>query len=342
MHEYQKKRLTEFESRKWLILKDMFWVLREEIEPKTQPQNEEKQEQDPGLQMELSTILIIPRCGEESLKTFAALQTAKLARGCFGRLGEFAVFANHADERLGGAGEGAVAAVDKAEFAPKVDTFDGEQLHVAGFHIVLGKTVADDGEAGISGDETLDHADAGEFHGDVDARTIRAEEFIEHLASEAGAREDEGLLGEFGKCDLGAMRQGVFCADHETQAIFVNVVHLQIRRLDGQRDDADIRGAVLDALEDLVAEVAVDADVHQRVATLKFRKNIGEQIEASGFIGAEYDRALNNVAAVRNDLNGFIAHAKQLFGVLEKNFAGRSQLDGLGGTVQEPGFVGFV
>jgi hypothetical protein len=69
MHEYQKKRLTEFVSRKWLILKDMFWVLREEIEPKTQSPNEEKQEQDPGLQMELSTASIIPRRGEESRKT---------------------------------------------------------------------------------------------------------------------------------------------------------------------------------------------------------------------------------------------------------------------------------
>ena len=48
MHEYQKKRLTEFVSRKWLILKDMFWVLREETEPKTQSPNEEKQEQDPN------------------------------------------------------------------------------------------------------------------------------------------------------------------------------------------------------------------------------------------------------------------------------------------------------
>jgi hypothetical protein len=58
----KKKRLTEFVSRKWLILKDMFWVLREE-------KNEEKQEQDPGLQMELSTLSIIPGRGEESSKT---------------------------------------------------------------------------------------------------------------------------------------------------------------------------------------------------------------------------------------------------------------------------------
>jgi hypothetical protein len=137
------------------------------------------------------------------------------------------------------------------------------------------------------------------------------------------------------------MSQGVFRADHEAQAVFVNMVHLQIRGLDGQGDDADIHGAILDALEDFVAEIAVDADVHERVAALKFRKNIGEQVETSGFIGAEDDGALNDVATVGNDLNGFVAHAKEFFGVLEKNLAGGSQLDGLGGAVEEPGFVGL-
>ncbi len=261
--------------------------------------------------------------------------------GCFGGLGGFAVFADHADEGLGGAWEAAVAAVDEAEFAPEVDAFDGEQLHFASLHIVFCKTLADDGEAGIGGDETLDHADAGQFHGDVNARAIGAEELVKHLAGEAGAWEDERLLGDFGEGDLGAMSQGIFCADHEAQAIFVNVVHLQIGRLDGQSDDADIHGAILDALQDLVAEIAVNADVHQRIPALKFGKNIGEQVEASGFVGAEDDGALNDVAAVGDDLNGFVAHAKEFFGVLEKNLAGGSQLDGLGGAVEEPGFVGL-
>src|SRR5258708_18581900 len=116
-------------------------------------------------------------------------------------------------------------------------------------------------------------------------------------------------------------------------------MHLQIRRLDGQRDDAHVNRAVFDALQDLVTEVAVYADVHQRIAPLKFGKNIREQIEARGFIGAEDDRSLNHVAAVGNDLNGFVAHAQQFFRVLEKNFAGRSELDGFGGAVKEPGLV---
>ncbi len=137
------------------------------------------------------------------------------------------------------------------------------------------------------------------------------------------------------------MSQGVFRADHEAQAIFVDVVHLQIGRLDGKCDDADIHGAILDALEDFVAEIAVDADVHERVAALKFGKNIREQVEASGFIGTEDDGALDDVATVGNDLNGFVAHAKELFRVLEKHDAGGSEFDGLGGAVKEPGFVGL-
>src|SRR5712692_10752782 len=113
---------------------------------------------------------------------------AELTGGGFGaRLGGFAVIADDADERLGRTGEAAVAAVDEAELAPEVHAFDGEELHFAGLHIVLGKTLADDGDAGIGGYETLDHADTGQFHGDVNARAIGTEEFVKHLAGEAGA-----------------------------------------------------------------------------------------------------------------------------------------------------------
>src|SRR5713101_1028477 len=136
--------------------------------------------------------------------------------GCFGTwLGGFTVFADHADESLGGAREAAVTAVDEAEFAPEVHTFDGEQLHFAGFHIVLGKTLADDGDAGIGGDETLDHTNTGQFHGDVNARAVGTEEFVEHLTGETGARKNERLFGDFGECDLGAMSERVSRTDHK-------------------------------------------------------------------------------------------------------------------------------
>jgi len=40
----------------------------------------------------------------------------------------------------------AVAAVDEAELAPEVNTFNGKELYFAGLHIVFCKTLADDGE----------------------------------------------------------------------------------------------------------------------------------------------------------------------------------------------------
>jgi hypothetical protein len=268
---------------------------------------------------------------------------AELAGGGFGgRFGGFAMLTDNADEGLRSAGEAAVAAIDETEFAPKVHTFDGEQLDFAGFHVILRKTLTDDGNAGIGGDKALDHADAGQLHGDVNARAIGAEKLVEHLAGETSARENKRLLSDFGEGDLGAMSERVLGADHEAQAILINVVHFQVGRLDGQGDDADVDGAVLDALENFVAEVAIDADMHQRIAALKFCENVGEQIEAGRFIGAENDGALNHIAAVGNDLNGFVTQAEELFRVLEENFTGGSQLDRFGGTVKEAGFIGLL
>src|SRR5258708_6910952 len=145
---------------------------------------------------------------------------AELAGGGFGGggVGEFAMLANQGDERLGGAGEAAVAAVNESELAPEVDTFDGEKLHFAGFHIVLGKTLADDGDAGIGGDETLDHADTGQFHGDAQARAIGTEEFVEHLARKTSPRKNERLLRDLGQGDLGAMSERVSRANHKPKA----------------------------------------------------------------------------------------------------------------------------
>src|ERR1700757_4691275 len=111
----------------------------------------------------------------------------RLRRGVgFGR---FAEFADHVDEGLDGARQAAVATVDESEFAPEVDAFDGEKLHFTGFHLIAREAFADDGDADVGGDESFDHADAGKFHRDLQARPVRTEEFVEHLASVAGARE---------------------------------------------------------------------------------------------------------------------------------------------------------
>ena len=257
-----------------------------------------------------------------------------LGGGGFGGVGVFAMFADDADEGLGGARKAAVAAIDQAKFAPEIDAIDVEKFYLAGFHLIPGKTFADKGNTRVGGDETLDHADAGEFHGDVQARTIGAEKLVENLACEAGARQDHGLGRDFFQRDLRTIRKRVARAHHEAHPVAVDMVDLEVGRLGRQGHDANVDGAVFNALQNFVAEVAVDTDVHQRIAALEFRKNVGEKIEAGGFIGAEEHRTLHDVAAIGDDLDGFVAQAEQAFGVFEKDFARRRELNGLSRAIQ--------
>jgi len=264
-----------------------------------------------------------------------------LVGGCGGGVGEFFVFADDGDEGLGGAGKAAVAAVDETEFAPEVDAFDVEELYFAGFDLIASEAFADEGDAGVGGYEALDHANAGKLHGDAETGAVGAEKLVEDLAREAGARKDERLCGDFFERDLGAMRKRIASADHEAEAVAREVMDFKGRRLDGESDDADIHGAVFDALQDFVAEIAIDADMDLRIAALEFSEYIGQKIEASGFVGAENERTLHNVAAIGNDLNGFVAETKKALGVFEEDFAGRSQLDGFSGTVEEACAIGL-
>ncbi len=256
-----------------------------------------------------------------------------------GQVGEFFVFADDGDQGLGGTREAAVAAVDEAEFAPEVDAFYVEELYFSGFHLVAGEALADEGDSGVGSDEALDHADAGKLHGDANAGTIGTEKLVQNLAGEASARENQGLRGYFLESDLGTMSERIAAADHESQAVARDMVDFERRGLDRKCDDADVYGAVLDALENLVAEIAVDADVDLRITALKLGENIREKIEAGGFVGAEDERALHDIAAVGDDLNGFIAEAEKALGVLEKDFASGSELDGFGGAVEKSGAI---
>src|ERR1700687_756372 len=121
----------------------------------------------------------------------------------------FAEFADHVDEGLDGARQAAVAAINQPEFTPKVDAFDGEELHFAGLDLVAGEAFADDGDADVGGDESLDHADAGEFHGHLQPGTVRAKELVENLASVAGPRENKGGGGDLFERDVAALRESI-------------------------------------------------------------------------------------------------------------------------------------
>ena len=172
------------------------------------------------------------------------------------------MLADDGDQCLGGARKAAVAAVNEAEFAPEIDAFHVEELHFAGLYLVAGKTFADEGNTGVGADESLDHTDAGKLHGHAEARAIGAKQLVQDLAGEAGTRENQRLRSHFLERDLGAVSQRIAAADHETQAVARNVMNFESGRFDGEGHDADVDRTVFDALQDLVAEIAIDADVH--------------------------------------------------------------------------------
>src|ERR1700722_5160433 len=119
------------------------------------------------------------------------------------------------------------------------------------------------------------------------------------------------------------------------------MMHAQVWRLRGQRYDANVHATIFNALQDLVAEVTINADVDLRKSPLKFRKNIRQEIQAGRFVRAKKHRALHNVAAIGHNLDRLISQAQQAFSVIEEHFAGGRQLNGFRGTVEQLGAVGL-
>src|SRR5256885_10819328 len=52
-----------------------------------------------------------------------------------------------------------------------------------------------------------------------------------------------------------------------------------VRRLQRQADDANVHGTIFHALQNFVAEIAIDADVHERIFALELRENFRQQIQ---------------------------------------------------------------
>src|SRR5258708_12474589 len=93
---------------------------------------------------------------------------------------------------------------------------------------------------------------------------------MESMPGIAGARKSERLRRDFGERDTRTVGKRVPRADHKAETVSVNVVNLQVRRLHRQRYDSDIDGAIFDALQDLVAEIALNAALHYRLPALTF------------------------------------------------------------------------
>jgi len=220
------------------------------------------------------------------------------------------MLANKCNESLRSARQAAIPAIDQTEFAPQVHTFHRKKFHFASFDIILRKTLADERNSGVGRDESLDHADAGQLHTDANSRAIRPEQFIKHLACKTCLWENQRLCGHFFQRDLRAMRQRIPSAHHEPQPVFVNMVHAQIWRFRRQRHNSHIDGAIFNPLQNLVAEITINADMDLRKPPLKLRENIRQQIQASRFVRAKQHRPLYDVPAIGHNLHRFVPQSE--------------------------------
>ena len=143
------------------------------------------------------------------------------------------------------------------------------------------------------------------------------------------------MLGDFGQRDGVQFGQGVLRIHHPHELVAVDRVRLHAGGFDRQRDDADVDGAVLELLENLVAEVAVDAHLHAGIQAAVLREDVGKNVEAGGLVGADDDRAARVGAVVGDSEQRFVAQLQQALGVGEQDAAGGSQRDVFAGAVEK-------
>src|SRR3954452_17494051 len=70
-------------------------------------------------------------------------------------------------ERVGRAGQSAIAPVGNTQFTPQLLALNRDELHATSKHLVAGKAGADDGYSKSGGYEALDHPYTGQFHPDL-------------------------------------------------------------------------------------------------------------------------------------------------------------------------------
>ena len=124
-------------------------------------------------------------------------------------------------------------------------------------------------------------------------------------------------------------------ADHEHQLIAENSMRFQAGTLHRHGDDADVNGSVLQLLDNLVTEVAINADLHAGIQAAIFRENIGQNVKARGFVRAHGDGAAGHVALVGDSEQRLIFYLQHPLGIGEQDSSGGCERDVFAGSVEQ-------
>ena len=94
-----------------------------------------------------------------------------------------------------------------------------------------------------------------------------------------------------------------------------NRMRFQAGRLYRQGDDSHVDRAVLQLLDDLVAEVAINTDLHAGIQMTVLGKYVRQYVQAGRLIGANHQRAARAGALIRYGKQRLIPHLQQPLGV---------------------------
>src|ERR1700730_9467127 len=230
--------------------------------------------------------------------------------------------ANECDEGGGRTREGAIAPVNDSQLSPNLAVGNGDELHLTGPDFIAGEGLADNGNAQTGGNEPLDHSDARQFHGNAKPGAVRAELLVEHLAHETGLGKYQRLPGDVAREYRFVRREGIGRADHQHQTIFEDDMNLEAGRFYRQRNDAHVNGAVFDFLENLMAEIAVDADLYRWKAPAILGENVREHVKTRRFVRSDSECAARGAGLVGNGTQRFIPQSEETSCVFKQRFAG--------------------
>src|SRR5579872_1062051 len=143
------------------------------------------------------------------------------------------------------------------------------------------------------------------------------------------------MFGDFADRHNLELGQGVLRADHQHQLISENWLDLQAGRLDRQRQNADFHGAVLELLDNLVTEIAIDTNLHWRISPAVLAEDLGQDVETCRFISSNSQGSARSTAVIGHCGERFVAQSFQSLGVFVEDLPGGSQLDRLAGAVEQ-------
>src|SRR5579862_8643674 len=199
----------------------------------------------------------------------------------------------------------------------------------------MGKACADQRDTEAGGDEAFYHADAWQLHPDLKLRGVGTKQLVHKLAGVTGFGDQQRLACDVINSDSLLSCQGVFGTNHQHELVAKDGVGLQAGRFYWQGHDADIDRAVLQLLDDLVAEVAIDTDLDFRVEAAIFGEHFGQNVKASGFVGADDESASRGDALIGDGEERFLAQFVHALGVAEQHSASGGEADDFAGAVEQ-------